>query len=109
VSVKDPIGPCVISIDYVLAHIGFMESQKLSSFDGRRVGQYFTSPTVMYTRIVYESPTDSPVCGIAWKTCTREMWDLAQLFDHCRELWPHVGSGRPCVCHVIGFPLQGVY
>jgi hypothetical protein len=31
------------SIDYVLAHMGFMGSCKLSSFDGRRVGRYLTS------------------------------------------------------------------
>jgi hypothetical protein len=45
--------------DYVLTHAGFMGSHKLSSFDGRRVGRYLTSPAVMYTEIVYGPPTDS--------------------------------------------------
>jgi hypothetical protein len=29
----------VSKLDYVLAHMGFMGSHKLSSFDGRRVGR----------------------------------------------------------------------
>jgi hypothetical protein len=29
------LGPVATSIDYVLAHTGFMRSHKLSSFDGR--------------------------------------------------------------------------
>jgi hypothetical protein len=41
--------------------------------------------------------------GIAWETCTRERWDLDRHFDSCRELWPHVGSWRPCVCRVVRF------
>jgi hypothetical protein len=28
----------------------------------------------MFTGIVYEPPTDRPVCDIAWKTCSRERW-----------------------------------
>jgi hypothetical protein len=32
------LGPVVISIDYVLAHMGFMWSRKLSSFDDHQVG-----------------------------------------------------------------------
>jgi hypothetical protein len=36
-----------------------MESHKLSRFDDRRVGQYLTPPTVMYTEIVYGPPMDS--------------------------------------------------
>jgi hypothetical protein len=36
-----------------------------------------TSPVVLYTGIVYRPPTDSTECGIAWKKCTRERWDLA--------------------------------
>jgi hypothetical protein len=37
-----PVGPWGISIDYVLAHMGFMGSRKLSTFDGRWVGWYPT-------------------------------------------------------------------
>jgi hypothetical protein len=103
------VGPCVTSIDYVLAHTGFMGSCKLSSFDSHWVGWYLTSPVVMYTGIVYGPPMDSPVCGITWKTCTRERWDPTQLFDRCRKLWLHVGSWRPCICVLPGYPLQGVY
>jgi hypothetical protein len=38
-------GPWGTSIDYVLAHTGFMGSCKLSSFDGHRVGRCLTSLT----------------------------------------------------------------
>jgi hypothetical protein len=48
----DHLAP-VSKFDYVLAHTGFMGSHKLSSFDGHRVGRSLTSPTVMYTGIVY--------------------------------------------------------
>jgi hypothetical protein len=58
------VEPCVTNIDYVLAHMRFIGSRKLSSFNGRRVGRYLTSPVVMYTKIVYVPPTDSLVCGI---------------------------------------------
>jgi hypothetical protein len=54
------VRPCVISIDYVLGHTGFMGSRKLSSFNGHRVGRYPTIPAVMYTEIVYGPPTDGP-------------------------------------------------
>jgi hypothetical protein len=43
--------------------------------------------------------------GITWKTSTRERWDPDRLFDCCHELWPHVGSERPCVYHVVRFSL----
>jgi hypothetical protein len=32
------VGPLGTSIDYILAHMGFMGTHKLSSFDGHRVG-----------------------------------------------------------------------
>jgi hypothetical protein len=96
----DHLAP-VSKFDYVLMHTGFMGSRKLSSFDGRQVGWYLTSPVVMYTGIVYGPPTDSLECGIVWNTCTKERWDLAWLFDCCHELWPHVESWRPRVCHVV--------
>jgi hypothetical protein len=44
--------------------------------------------------------------GIAWKTCTRERWDPAQVFDHCHELCLHVGSGRRHVCPIARFSLE---
>jgi hypothetical protein len=37
-----------------------MRSRKLSSVDGRWVGRYLTIPVLMYTEIVYVSPTDIP-------------------------------------------------
>jgi hypothetical protein len=91
----------VSKFNYVLTHTGFMGSHKLSSFSGRQVGRYLTSHAVMYTGIVYGPPMDTPKCGITWKTCTRERWDPARLFDRYRELWPHVGPWRPRVCHVV--------
>jgi hypothetical protein len=91
----------VSKFDYVLTHTRFMGSLKLSSFDGRRVGRYLTSHTMMYTGIVYGLPMDIPVYCITWKTCTMKRWDPARLFDHCHELWPHVGSWRPHVCRVV--------
>jgi hypothetical protein len=53
--------------DYVLMHTEHMESRKLSSFDGHRVGRLLTSPVVMYAGIVYGPPTESPVCCVTWK------------------------------------------
>jgi hypothetical protein len=67
----------VSKFDCVLVHTGHMESSKLNSFDSRRVGRSLTSPVVMYIEIVYGPPTDSPTCGIAWKTYTRERCDPA--------------------------------
>jgi hypothetical protein len=75
----------VSKFDYVLTHMRFMGSCKLSSFDGHRVGWSLTSHAVMYTGIVYGPPMDSLACGIMWKTCTRERCDLTRLFDRCHN------------------------
>jgi hypothetical protein len=93
----------VSKFDYVVTHTRFMGSCKISSFDGRHVGWYLTTPTVIYTGLVYGPPTDSPKCGITRKTCNRERWDPARLFDHCHKMWPHVGSWRPRVGRVVRF------
>jgi hypothetical protein len=45
------------------------------------VERYPTIPLEMFSGIVYGPPTDSPVCGITWKACTRERWDLDQPYD----------------------------
>jgi hypothetical protein len=45
------------------------------------VGWYPTILVKMFIVIVYEPPTDSAVCGITWKTCTREWWDSNQPYD----------------------------
>jgi hypothetical protein len=45
------------------------------------VAQYPTIPLAMSTGILYGPPTDSPACGITWKTCTRERWDPDQPYD----------------------------
>jgi hypothetical protein len=46
---------------------------------------------------VYGPPTDSPACDIAWKTCTKERWDLDRpygiIVKGC-HLWPV--HGRVC-------------
>jgi hypothetical protein len=39
------------------------------------VGRYPTISLEMCIGIVYGPSTDSPPCGIAWKTCNREGWD----------------------------------
>jgi hypothetical protein len=39
------------------------------------VGRYPTIPLEMSIKIVYGPPTNSPICGITWKMCTRERWD----------------------------------
>jgi hypothetical protein len=88
----------VSKIDYVMVHMGHMESRKLSSFDSHQVGRSLTSPIVMYIGIVYRPPMDSPVCGSMWKTYTRERCNPARLFDCCHELWPLVSpSWLTCV------------
>jgi hypothetical protein len=66
----------------------YMEPYKRSSFNGHWVGRSLTSLVVMHTGIVYVPPTDSPACGIAWKTYTRERCDPTWLFDCCLKLWP---------------------
>jgi hypothetical protein len=55
------------------------------------VGWYSTIPLEMFSGIVYGPPTDSPASGIAWKTCTRERWDLHQPYDVIMKgfhMWP---------------------
>jgi hypothetical protein len=99
----------VSKFEYVLAQTRHMESHKLSSFDGRRVGWSLTSPVVMYTGIVYGWRTDSLACGIMWKTYTRDRCDPAQLFDCCHELWPLVSpSWLTCVVLLGYFPRKDV-
>jgi hypothetical protein len=39
------------------------------------VRRYPTIPLKISIRILYGPPTDSPECGIMWKTCTRKRWD----------------------------------
>jgi hypothetical protein len=87
-------------IDYVLAHMRFMGSLKLSSFDGHWARWALTSLAVMYTEIVYMPPMDSPGCGITWKTCNRERWDLADsliVVMNCGHSWCMCGS----LCRVV--------
>jgi hypothetical protein len=45
----------------------------------------------MSIEIVYGPPTDSPVCGIMWKTCTKERWDPNRPYDVVAKgfhMWP---------------------
>jgi hypothetical protein len=94
----DRLAP-VSKFDYVPSHTGFMGSRKLSSFNGHRVGQSLTSRTMMYTRIVYRPPTDSPACGITWKMCTRERCsppDSLIVVTNCGHLWCIHGSRVLC-------------
>jgi hypothetical protein len=97
------VGSWWASIDYVLMHTGHMKSCKLSGFDGHRVGRSLTSPIVMYTRIVYGPPMDSPVCGITWKTYIRERCGPARLLTvvtNCDHSCCLHGSRLSC-CQVI--------
>jgi hypothetical protein len=71
------------------------------------VGRYPTIPLEMSTRIVYGAPTDSPACGITWKTCTRERWDLDRPYGIVAKgchMWPV--RGRAYVVLVRFIPLQ---
>jgi hypothetical protein len=105
--VKDRLSGPVF--DYVLTRTGYMRSWHLNSFDGCWVGWSLTSPAVMYTRIMYGPPTDSPACGIVWKTYTRERCDPARLFDHCHELWPlMVPLWLTCAMFSGFFPIKDV-
>jgi hypothetical protein len=73
------------------------------------VGPYPTIPLEMSTGIVYEPPTDSPECGIAWKTCTRERWDLDRPYDIIAKgyrTWPV--PGRAYVMLVRFISLHGL-
>jgi hypothetical protein len=72
------------------------------------VGRYLNIPLEMSIEIVYGPPTDSPACGITWKTCTRNRWNLDRPYGivvkGCHK-W-HV-RGRACVVFVRFLPLQG--
>jgi hypothetical protein len=83
----DHLSP-VSKFDYVLAHIRFMGSSKLSSFEGHWIGWHNTTPSLMYTRIMYGPPIDAQ--GIAWKTCTRVRWtwlDSLIVIMNCCHSW----------------------
>jgi hypothetical protein len=57
---------------------------------------------------VYVPPTDSPTCGISWKTCTREKWDPDRPYDIVAKgchTWPI--HERAYVTLVRFIPLQG--
>jgi hypothetical protein len=72
------------------------------------VGWYPTIPLEMSIGIVYGQPTDSPVCGIVWKTCTRERCDPDRPYDIVVKgchMWPV--RGRAYVMLVRFIPLQG--
>jgi hypothetical protein len=96
----------VSKLNYVLTHMRFTGSHKLSTFDGHRVGWY---PTIL-TECTWDTmwpPTDA--CrGIAWKTCTRVRWtrldSLIAVVNYC-HLWCLHDSGVS-YCQVV--PLQGV-
>jgi hypothetical protein len=45
------------------------------------VGRYPTILLEMSIGIVYGPPTDSPACGITWRTCSRERWDPDRPYD----------------------------
>jgi hypothetical protein len=71
------------------------------------VGRYPTIALEMFSGIVYGPPTDSPVCGIAWKMCTMEMWDPDRPYDVVVKgchMWPV--RGRVYVVFVRFIPLQ---
>jgi hypothetical protein len=92
-------------INYVLTHIRFMGSRKLSSFDSRWVGR---QPTVL-NRWHWNSvgpPTDAHR-GITWKNCTRVWWTRLNsliVVLNCGYSWCLCSSRVSC-CQVI--TLQG--
>jgi hypothetical protein len=57
---------------------------------------------------VYGPPTDSPACGITWKTCTREMWDPDRSYVVVAKGY-HMWPVRRCVYVMLVrlIPLQG--
>jgi hypothetical protein len=58
------------------------------------VGRYPTIPLEMSIGIVYGPPTDSLVCGITWKTCSRKRWDPDRPYDAIGKgchMWPAHG------------------
>jgi hypothetical protein len=72
------------------------------------VGRYPTIPLEMGIVIVYGAPTDGSTCGIMWKTCTREMWDLDRTYDiiakRCHA-WPIRGCAYVVLVRFV--PLLG--
>jgi hypothetical protein len=101
------VGPCVTSIDYVLTHIEFMGSRKLSSFDRCRVGRYLISPIVMYTRIVYPWIVQCVV------SCERRALGKGGIRPDSLIIVTNCGhkcglGGLACVV-LPGFPLHAVY
>jgi hypothetical protein len=71
------------------------------------VGRYPIIPLEMSIEIVYTPPMYSPVCGVVWKTCTRERWDLDYPYGIVAKgchIW-HV-RGRAYVVLVRFIPLQ---
>jgi hypothetical protein len=72
------------------------------------VGRYPTIHLEMSIGIVYGPPTDSPACGIAWKTCTRERCNQDRPYGIVAKgchIWPI--CGRVYVVLVRFIPLQG--
>jgi hypothetical protein len=72
------------------------------------VGRYPIIPLEISIGIVYEPPMDSPACGIMWKTCTRERWDLDRSYGIVAK-GCHMWSvrGRAYVVLIRFIPLQG--
>jgi hypothetical protein len=70
------------------------------------VGRYPTIPLEISIRIVYMPPMDSLMCGIVWRTCTKERWDLDWSYDIVVKDW-HAWSicGRAYVMLVRFIPL----
>jgi hypothetical protein len=73
------------------------------------VVRYLTIPLEMFIQIVYVPPTDSLVCGIMWKMCTRERWDPDRPYDvvakGCHR-W--LIRGRVYIVLVMFIPLHGL-
>jgi hypothetical protein len=60
--------------------------------------------------IVYEPPMDTSACGIEWKTCTMDRWDLDRPYDAVAK-GCHTWHIRGCtyVLLVRFIPLQGLF
>jgi hypothetical protein len=90
------------SFDYVLAHTGFMGSRKHNSFVCWWDESYPTIPHGCIEGIVHGPSTDRPVCGIAWKPCTRVRWALIVCVTMSWTIATH-GALLAHVWHVVRF------
>jgi hypothetical protein len=96
------IGPWGTSVNYVLAHMGFMRSQKLISFVGHRDGSYPTIPSGCH----WDSLWATHGCPSRYrvKLCTRVRWARIVSLIASRTV-PTCGVFVTDVCRIVRSPL----